>query len=182
MTTGSESRRAIEVRFCGIGGMGVILASVILGKSAILEQKSAVQTQTYGAEQRGTRVKGDVIISEEAMIIYPVIEKPDILVAFSQEAFDFYRSDAKDETQFFLNSDLVKSPRMLERVYKIPASTIARDLKNEKAMNMILLGALIKETSIVAKESAISAISELVLKQNREVSLRAFLRGFEYFK
>jgi 2-oxoglutarate ferredoxin oxidoreductase subunit gamma len=180
MTTGSDSRRAIEVRFCGIGGMGVILVSVILGKAAILEQKSAVQTQTYGAEQRGTRVKGDVIISEEAMIIYPVIEKPDILVVFSQEAFDFYRTDAKEDTQFFLNSDLVKAPRTLERVHGIPASTIARELKNERSMNMILLGAMVKQTSIVAKASAISAISELVSKQNREGSLHAFQRGFEY--
>ena len=180
MTSGSENSRAIEVRFCGIGGMGVILASVILGKAAILEQKSAVQTQTYGAEQRGTRVKGDVIISDEEMIIYPVIEKPDILVAFSQEAFDFYSAETKEDTLFFLNSDLVKSPRTQGRVYEVPASTIAHDLKNEKAMNMVLLGLLIKRTSIVSKESAISAISESVSKQNREVTLQAFQRGFEY--
>jgi 2-oxoglutarate ferredoxin oxidoreductase subunit gamma len=180
MTSGREKKRTIEVRFCGIGGMGVILASVILGKAAILEHKSAVQTQTYGAEQRGTRVKGDVIISEDEMIIYPVIEKPDILVAYSQEAFDYYRIDTKENTQFLVNSDLVKSPGTYKEIYEIPASAIARELKNEKALNMVLLGALIKKTAIISKESIINAISESISKQNREGSLRAFQRGIDY--
>ena len=43
-----------EIRICGFGGQGVILAGIILGKSACLfDGKEAVQTQSYGPEARG---------------------------------------------------------------------------------------------------------------------------------
>ena len=43
-----------EIRICGFGGQGIILAGIILGKSASLfDGKEAVQTQSYGPEARG---------------------------------------------------------------------------------------------------------------------------------
>ena len=42
-----------EIRICGFGGQGIILAGIILGKSASLfDEKEAVQTQSYGPEAR----------------------------------------------------------------------------------------------------------------------------------
>ena len=38
----------IGIRICGIGGMGVVLASIILGKAAIYDNKNAIQTNHMG--------------------------------------------------------------------------------------------------------------------------------------
>ncbi|MHA1797986.1 MAG: 2-oxoacid:acceptor oxidoreductase family protein, partial [Candidatus Helarchaeota archaeon] len=76
----------LEIRFSGFGGQGVILASVILGKAAILEGKNAVQTQAYGPEKRGSLLRSDIIITENEEINYATIEKADVLVAMSEKA------------------------------------------------------------------------------------------------
>ncbi|MFQ6086958.1 MAG: 2-oxoacid:acceptor oxidoreductase family protein, partial [Candidatus Bathyarchaeia archaeon] len=54
-----------EVRIAGLGGQGVILAGQILGRAAVYDGKYVVQTQSYGAEARGSAAKSEVIISDE---------------------------------------------------------------------------------------------------------------------
>jgi 2-oxoglutarate ferredoxin oxidoreductase subunit gamma len=180
VSIGSERKKAINIRFCGLGGMGVLLASIILGKAAIYDNRSALQTQSYGAEQRGTKVKADVIISEEDFIVYPEIEKPDILIAFSQTAFDFYITDTTPDTQLFLNSDLIEFREERPNVYSVPANQLALELKNEKIANIIMLGALIRTTSLVSKDSIIKAIAESVSKALLDLNVQAFQTGYDF--
>ena len=43
-----------EIRICGFGGQGIILAGIILAKAAsIFDNKESIQTQSYGPEARG---------------------------------------------------------------------------------------------------------------------------------
>jgi len=77
----------IEVRICGLGGQGVVLAGQILGRAAVFDGKNVVQTQSYGSEARGSAAKSEIIISDEK-IGYPMVRKCDILVAMSQSALD----------------------------------------------------------------------------------------------
>jgi len=180
MNFGLVERKQVKIRICGISGMGVILTSIILGKAAIYDNKNAIQTQSYGAEQRGAKVRGDVIISDAETIIYPEIDQADILIAFSQEAFDFYSPFTKEDSQLFLNSDLITSPPEKETVYTIPAIKFASELHNDKVVNMILLGALIRKTKIISKDSIIKSISETVPESYKEINLQAFEIGYEY--
>ena len=76
-----------------------------------------------------------------------VDDKVDILIAFSQDAHDFFSSKVKPKGLIFVNSDLVKSVGKHGNIFKISASTIAIELKNEKILNMVMLGALIKITN-----------------------------------
>ncbi|TFG03453.1 MAG: 2-oxoacid:ferredoxin oxidoreductase subunit gamma [Promethearchaeota archaeon] len=171
----------IKIRFCGLGGMGVILSSIILGKSAIYDDKNAVQTQSYGAEQRGSKVKSDVIISKKEMINYPVIDKADILIALSQDAFEEYFQDTKHDCMVFINSDLVHPNAEIEKLYEIPATKLAIELENKRVVNIIMLGALCKISKITSKESLIKSIIESIPEKFKEINLKAFQKGFEYF-
>jgi 2-oxoglutarate ferredoxin oxidoreductase subunit gamma len=175
-----DEKNDISVRFCGLGGMGIILTSIILGKAAIYDNKNALQGQSYGAEQRGSKVRADVIISEKEMIISPEISKADILVALSQEAFDYFSPKTKKESIFFVNSDLVKINESSTKIYKIPANKIATELNNKRVINMIMLGFLIKTTAIVSKESILKSISDSVPKQYIDQNFQAFSKGYEY--
>ncbi len=178
MHSGKNEESETSIRFCGLGGMGVILVSVILGKAAIYDKKNAIQTQSYGAEQRGTKVRSDVIISKSDMISYPVIDKADILVAISQEAFDFYYPNTKKDGFIFINSDLIQFDDDRKNVFKIPASKIAKELENEKVANMIMLGALIKVTNIVSKDAIIRSISDTVSEKYKDLNIKAIEKGF----
>ena len=40
-------------RFSGTGGQGLITAGIILAEAALLDDKLAVQSQSYGPEARG---------------------------------------------------------------------------------------------------------------------------------
>ena len=181
MSSGQNSLKTdMRIRFCGIGGMGVISMSIILGKAAIYDKKNAVQTQSYGAEQRGSKVKSDVIISDKEMISYPVIEKPDILVALSQDAFDVYFPTTKKECILLINSDLVDINEELKHLYKIPATKLALELNNKRVANLIMLGSLIKVIKVISKDSILKSINETFSQQYRDQNIQAFLRGFEY--
>ena len=46
--------KTLSVRFCGFGGQGIVLASVIFGTAAVTRAHlEACQTQSYGSEARG---------------------------------------------------------------------------------------------------------------------------------
>ena len=169
-----------KIRFCGTGGMGVILVSIILGKAAIYEKKNAIQTQSYGAEQRGSKVKSDIIISDKEMINYPIIDNPDVLIALSQDAFEEYLPDTKKDGIFLINSDIVHSNEEIINLYKIPATTFAKEMKEKRIVNMILLGALIKKTAIVSKDSIIKSISDTVSEKYIDLNISAFQKGYEF--
>ncbi len=181
MYSGNNGNKEFGVRFCGIGGMGVVLTSIIFGKSAIYDNKFAIQTQSYGAEQRGTKVKSDVVISKSEIVTYPMIEKADALIAFSQESFDYYVKDITDDCVIIINSNLIQCNDQKNHLYKIPANDIATELKNKRGANMVILGALGKITKLVSKESLIKAISDSVSKPSRDINISTFQKGYDTF-
>ena len=160
--------------------MGVILSSVILGKAAIYDNKNAIQTQSYGPEQRGTRVKSDLIISDSDTISYPSENKVKILLAFGNDAFQFYKDKVKKTGIYFINSDLIKDKPQSDSYYLIPASSLAEEFKNDRLINIIMLGALIKKTHIVSNNAIIKSISESVPSRFKELNLKAYKRGSDY--
>jgi len=87
--------RRVEIRISGLGGQGVVLMGEILGRAAVYDGKHAVQTQSYGAEARGSAARSEVIISDEK-IGFPKVRKCDVLVAMSQSALDKHLKDLRE--------------------------------------------------------------------------------------
>jgi 2-oxoglutarate ferredoxin oxidoreductase subunit gamma len=179
MNFGNSEKKEISIRFCGAGGMGVILSSIVLGRAALNDEKNAIQTQSYGAEQRGTKVRSDILISEFEDPTFPLFNKVDVLIAFSEDAFDHFLSSTGDKSLIILNKDLIEFNEEREYLYKIPASSMAKELNNPKVMNIIMLGSFLKIANIVSKESLITAIGNSVPKRYREVNIEAFEMGYK---
>jgi 2-oxoglutarate ferredoxin oxidoreductase subunit gamma len=180
MNSGKIKQNEFVVKFCGLGGMGVILTSIILGKAAIFDNKNAVQTQSYGPEQRGTIVTSEVIVSDEILVSFPINQNIDFLVALSQNAYNSYKQKVKKNGFIFINSDLVKLNSGNSNIFQIPASSIAMELNNEKVVNLVILGSLVKITNLVSKESIIEAITNTFIPRFVELNISAFNRGYEY--
>lgn len=167
-----------EVRICGYGGQGVVLAGQILGKAAVLDGKNAVQTQTYGAEARGSAAKSEIIISTDK-IGFPLVRKCDILIVMNQEAADDNVKDLKENGTILADSSNVANiPETKATIVKIPATQIAETSCGEKLYaNMVMLGILVKATKIVNKRSMEEAIEDSVPKKATAANLLAFKKG-----
>jgi len=170
----------IEIRISGLGGQGVVLAGRILGEAAVYSGKNAVQTQSYGAEARGSAAKSEVIISDDK-IGFPMVRKCDILIAMSPEAVEKNVKDLKKKGLLLIDSTTVKdTPKIEARIFKIPATETSTKVLGEKLYaNMIMLGALVKITGMVNEESMEKVISNTFPEKFVSINIEAYKKGKE---
>jgi 2-oxoglutarate ferredoxin oxidoreductase subunit gamma len=64
----------------------------------------------------------------------------------------------------------------------IPAQTIAEKIGSKKIANMILLGALVKETGIVSKDQLLNSLKAHGKEKFFESNKRAVEKGIEFVK
>jgi 2-oxoglutarate ferredoxin oxidoreductase subunit gamma len=69
-----------QIRLCGYGGQGVVLAGTILGHAAINDDKWVSGSNSYGAQARGGSARSEVVISKKP-IMFPHVIQSDILFA-----------------------------------------------------------------------------------------------------
>jgi len=170
-----------EIRIAGLGGQGVVLAGHILGRAAAYDKKNAVQTQSYGAEARGSMAKSEVKISDEK-IGFPTVTKCDILIAMNQEALDKYLKDLKIGGKLIIDSTTVKTPelRVKARLFRIPATESAEKIFGAKVYaNMLMLGALTKVARVASDGSMEKAIRDTTEKQTSNINVQAYRKGKE---
>jgi 2-oxoglutarate ferredoxin oxidoreductase subunit gamma len=168
-----------EIRICGFGGQGVILAGFIIGKAAsVFMDYNAVQSQSYGPEARGGAARSEIIISDEK-IGYPRPTSVDIFVAMSQESFDTYRNDIRDDTIIVLDPDLVKKHDIGRSLYKIHAQKIAEELGNKIVTNIVMVGAFTAIFGMLKPEAVKESVIDSVPKKFLELNEKAFEKGFE---
>ena len=172
----------IEIRFSGFGGQGIIRCGLISGKAlALFENKYSTMTQSFGPEARGSACSSQLIVSDER-ILYPYIDKPDILIAMSQEAYEKYEPELNPDGILLIDKDLVKSktPRGNIKVYSIPSTRFAENLGNRITANLVMLGFFTSITSIVSSTSMKKAIPGLVPERFIDLNYRAFDKGYDY--
>jgi len=172
--------KRIEVRISGLGGQGVVLAGEILGRAAVYEGKHVVQTQSYGAEARGSAAKSEVIISD-SKIGFPKVRKCDILVAISQSAIERHLKDLKEKGTLIVDEDMVKRlPETKAKIFRIPATKTAEKLlKSRLYANIVILGALTKITGIVKEKAVEKAITDSLHETAIEANISGFREGLK---
>lgn len=172
-----------ELRLSGTGGQGLILAGIILAEAALLDEKLAIQSQSYGPEARGGSSKAEVIISDEA-IYFPKVTRPNLLLAMSQEAMNKYGHDLPADGILVSDSLFVtKLPEHQGKIYQLPITHTAKEaLGKALVANIIALGALVKITGIVSQASLEKAVLNRVPKGTEEMNKKALLLGMELVK
>lgn len=161
----------------------MVLAGQILGRAAVYDGKYAVQTQSYGAEARGSAAKSEVIISDNP-IRFPLVRKCDILVAMSQTALNTHLNILKEKGVLLVDSGLVeKIPRLKAKIFRVPATETAEaTFKRRIYANVVMLGALTKATGIVNQKAMEKAIKDSVPKEMQKENLRGFQLGLQFIK
>jgi 2-oxoglutarate ferredoxin oxidoreductase subunit gamma len=168
----------LEIRLCGFGGQGIILAGFITGQAAtVYDHRNAVLTQDYGPEARGGSCRADVIISDEP-VLYPYIDTPDTLVALSQEAYEKYSQQTRPETLFIIDEDLVKPYSPKTGTILMPARRIAAGLGRAAIANVAMLGFLTACTKIVTPEAMKQSVLASVPRNTGKLNMAAFDEGY----
>ena len=179
----------------GVGGQGTLLASRILGAVATAQGFDVKVSEVHGMSQRGGSVVTYVKYGEKVNSPIVSFGDADILLAFEQ--LEAYRSLSylKKGGSLLVNTHKTDPmpviigaaqypeniiPKIEEKgvsVTAIDALTLAREAGNEKAVNVVLIGALAAKSDI-PKEAFIEAINKTVPPKFLEVNLKAFELGY----
>ncbi len=170
-----------EIRIAGTGGMGVVLAGVILGHAAVVYGGlDAVQSQSYGPEARGTAAKSEVIISDKP-IQYPKVRQSDYFVVMSQKAFEMYLGGSKKDSVIIADPDLVTTERIKGfEIVEVPAMKTADELGLRLVSNMVMLGALVKKAELFPLDVLEKALLEFVPSKALEINTNAVRAGSKF--
>ena len=171
-----------EIRLCGFGGQGIILAGIIAGKAAaLIDHREATLTQSYGPESRGGACSTALIISDDP-ILYPYITRPSLMAAMYQEAYTTYHGQLAEGGLLLIDEDLVQPDLSAgQRVVPIPATRIAeQELGRVQVANVVMLGALAALSETISADALRQAVLESVPKGTEELNMQAFRKGYEH--
>ena len=182
-----------NILLCGVGGQGTILASKVLSAALVAAGFDVKMSEVHGMAQRGGSVTTQVRYGEK--VFSPIIGRgaADILVSFeAMEALrylEFLRPGGKVIVNDYrimpstVLSGVDKYPENALEIVKGAADTLAIDaiglaesLGSAKAMNIVLLGALIKAMGLEALDWD-AAVKKCVKPAFVELNLNAVKMG-----
>lgn len=171
-----------EIKIGGLGGQGVIMAAMILGKAASLhDEKFATLIQAFGPEARGAACSAQLLI-DEAPILYPYVLSPEFLVTLSQDAFRQFSAELREGGVLLYDEDMVKIDGLPASIqtYGVPATRLAESLGRKQVLNLIVVGFFTAITGLVSEDAARAAIRETVPPSTTALNLRAFELGLAH--
>lgn len=161
-----------EVMFAGFGGQGILMCGKVLAHAALEEGHEVVWIPSYGPEMRGGTAYCLVMISDKP-IGSPVVRNPSHLVAMNRPSLEKFAPVVKTAGIVLINSSLIsiEAGRKDVDVIKVPVTTIAKDLGNVRAANIVALGAFVARSKIVAFDTVQHCVHEEFAGKNNFLSL-----------
>jgi len=181
----------VNIVFAGVGGQGIVLASRIVARCAFLAGFEVKQSEIHGMAQRGGSVEGHVRFGP--CVYAPSVHRgdADILAGFEELETLRHMEFLKSNGSVILNTRRIipsggkeSYPENVQeiflekgfRLFPVDCYTIAKNLGNQKAENMVLLGAMSRLLSF-EKEVWEKVIQSSVPASTIPVNLAAFFHG-----
>jgi 2-oxoglutarate ferredoxin oxidoreductase subunit gamma len=172
-----------EIRIGGLGGQGVILCGMIIGKAAsIYDGKQATLIQAFGPEARGSACGAQVILADE-VIGYPYVKQPDVLILMSLDAAAQFVPQLKAGGQVLYENELIRSLPTLPpgaRTLGIPATRFAEELGRRLVLNIVMVGFFAGVTGLLSFDAVEKAVLSSVPRGTEDLNLRALRKGHDY--
>lgn len=191
--------KTTNILLSGVGGQGIILASKILATGLMNSGYDVKMSEVHGMAQRGGSVTTQVRFGEK--VYSPIIGKgqADILVSFEEMETAKWMEFVKPEGTVVINQFRIPSAPILigasdypagvvaevkskvDNTQIIPAADMAKELGNVKAMNVIMVGALVKGLGLTDIDWE-AVITALVKEKYVPLNIKAFKMGFDAVK
>jgi indolepyruvate ferredoxin oxidoreductase beta subunit len=183
-----------NIIICGTGGQGILMASEVLCSAAWRSGFDVKKSEVHGMAQRGGSVSSHVRFGEKVNSV--LVEKGAADVILALEKMESLRwisylaphgklitCDVKIEPMTVNTGsavypdvekimDEMRIPNLM-----LPVREIAKELGNNRVVNIILLGAASKHLPEISENNWFQAIEERVPPKALEVNLEAFRRG-----
>ncbi len=178
----------MQIRMEGTGGQGIVQGGKTMINAAMNMDPNLNSTMTkrYGPEMKGGSCLTDVLLSAQP-IDYPFVEVPDLLLMMS----DIVAKERGGEIIVNKNGTIVADESMVDlsllekvpstvKVFKLPATRIARENFRVVVANNVMMGFVCKVTSIIDKNCIRAAILKSAPPGTEEMNLAAFDKGYEF--
>lgn len=185
----------LSIMIVGVGGQGTLLASRILGAAIINSGLNVKVSEVHGMSQRGgsvvTYVKGGKKVHS------PIINEgeADVILAFEQLEAARWLKYLKPDGSIIANIQTIDpmpvitgtaeyTQNVFDKINQkgvslqtVDALSLARESGSEKAVNVVLIGALAKKTDI-DYDVWIESLKNTVPQKFLEINLAAFDKGY----
>ena len=173
-----------EIIISGFGGQGVLFAGQLLAYAALEEGRHVTWIPSYGPEMRGGTAHCTVIVSDES-IGSPLVKHPTAVLALNPPSLTKYAPKVTVGGVLILDATLItlRGERTDIQEIALPAKAIADELGVPQIANVVMLGALIAATNVVALETMDKVLEEHVSAKHRhklEANKMALRRGAAY--
>lgn len=183
-----------SIMIVGVGGQGTLLASRILGNAIISQGHDVKVSEVHGMSQRGGSVVTYVKYGDK--VYSPIIDKgeADIILAF--EMLEAYRAlpFLKRGGKMIVNSQEINPMPVITGAADYPqnidkklsdvcdvtfadALSLAKKAGSIKAVNVVLIGVMAKNTEI-PHDVWVDTIKTTVPEKFLEINLKAFELGY----
>jgi 2-oxoglutarate ferredoxin oxidoreductase subunit gamma len=168
-----------QIRFCGFGGQGIVLMSVILADAAVRDGLWVAGANSYGAQARGSACQAETVLAREP-VDFPHVLEADVLVAMSQKAYERFLPNLKPEGLAVYDEPQVSTFEHVSQPHvPIPATRKAvEELGNKQVANVVMLAACASLTNVVSKKALKEAVKENVPSRFTKLNLKALETGY----
>ncbi len=174
-----------ELVFAGFGGQGVLTAGLIFSEMAVRSGMDVSWMPAYGPTMRGGKANSVVKFGNEP-IGSPNLEETDVLVVMNQPSMD-YAEFVKPGGIIFASIEMIAKDSPIPegvQVIWIPCTSLAKEAKNLKGANLVMLGAMIKKCGFFEKEYALTTLKTFFEDKGKgkfnAANEKAFLAGYNF--
>ena len=173
-----------EIVIAGFGGQGLLFIGKVLAYAGLVEKRQLSWLPSYGPEMRGGTANCNVILSDSP-VGSPIVQHPNVLVVMNTPSLEKYENTVAPGGKIFVDSTLIdkKVSRTDVDVYYIPATQMAADMGMNGLANMILLGAVLRETACIRDETLPDALHHVIPARKANLfdfNMKAVQAGREY--
>ena len=188
--------KTTSVLIVGVGGQGVITASEVFAKVAMLSGYDVKKSEIHGMSQRGGSVSSHIRFNK-VRVYSPVAPKGEVDFLMSFEKLEALRwiDFLKEEGIVIVNDfrwdplpvssgeepypeGVIEKIRERRNAIIFKATELAKELGNIRVTNTILLGTLARQLPF-DKEVWLKVIEERVPPKTVEINKRAFEEGYK---
>jgi len=191
------------IQIVGVGGQGVLLASMVLGNAAMSAGYDVAMSEVHGMAQRGGSVLCTLRFGEGTISPLEAAGGADLLLGFEPAETCRNLGLCNKDTKVIMNLDPVypsmvaagfetypevqslvdAAMKLNSNIMTIGATNLAIEAGKAVAANAVMIGAVAAvEGFPLSKELLLEKLKENVPPKFLDLNLKAFDLGFEYMK
>ena len=176
--------KTTKILIAGFGGQGILFTGKALAYTGLKAGMEVSWLPSYGPEMRGGTANCSVTLSDTP-IGSPIVDKPDVLIAMNLPSLEKYLSETELGGYIVYDSSLISKDVQREgvEIYRIPATKMASDNGLDGLANMIILGKVLKATSVLTMDQIKTSLAQMVPDKKAELlanNIKAIELGFNF--